>query len=341
MNKNDKPTLRDVARLAGVSLGSASRAVDAPAKVKPSTRAKVEAAVRALNYVRNGAARALALRRTFIIGAIFPTLNNPIYAGSTQAIQQRLNLGGYQLFIASHEYDPLSELETVRNFIERGVEGVLLVGTDHDPAVFEALKISRMPYVLIWSVDEAKDHCCVGFSNLLGGELIADHLIGLGHKRLAVLTGVRHGNERARYRVEGIRRRLAIHGLELPESHIFETQFTIDGGRKAMIELLKLADRPTAVVCTTDVLAVGACDEARQHRIRVPKDLSITGFDGIGFGALSKPSLTTVSVPIHDIGREGAEVLIAQIEGRPFPQLTELPIDLVVRKSSAAVRNGG
>ena len=336
MIKNSKPKLRDVAKLAGVSLGSASRAISAPAQVKPATLAKVEAAVQALGYVRDGAARALALRRTFSVGAIFPTLNNPIYADSIQALQQRLNEQGYQLLIASHEYDRHRELASVHNFIDRGVEGMLLVGTDHDPAVFEALRLAQRPYVLMWSVDACNTHHCVGFSNEEGGALIARHLLGLGHRRLGVLCGDRRYNERARFRIEGIRRELRTQGLELPESHIIEQPFTLEGGRAGLRAAMALGARPTALIATTDLLSLGACDEARVQGLRVPEDVSVTGFDDIAFSAVAHPALTTVRVPIVQIGRLSADNLIAQIEGQPAEARTCLDIELVVRGSTAA-----
>lgn len=337
MTKNVKPKLRDVARLAGVSLGSASRALSFPDQVKPSTLAKVEAAVQQLRYVRDGAARALALRRTFSVGAIFPTLNNPIYADSIQALQQRLNTLNYQLIIASHEYDRARELAAVRNLIDRGIEGLLLVGTDHDPAVFEALNMANRPYVLMWSVDECAQHHCVGFNNASGGEMLAEHLLALGHQHFCVLTGSRMYNERARLRIQGVRNRLAAKGLELPESHIIEQPFSIEGGREGIRQILALQPRPTAVICTTDVLALGACDEARRLQIDVPSELSVAGFDNISFSAVASPTLTSISVPIVEIGSLSADALIAQIEGAPTQQVTELAIELIVRQSTGAV----
>ncbi|MFF7710128.1 substrate-binding domain-containing protein [Pseudomonas sp. NPDC007930] len=332
--RSEKPKLRDVAQLAGVSLGSASRALSAPGQVKATTLAKVEAAVQALGYVRDGAARALALRRTFSVAAIFPTLNNPIYADSIQALQQRLNQHNYQLLIASHEYDRERELASVRNFIDRGVEGLLLVGTDHHPAVFEALRLAQRPYVLMWSVDACADHHCVGFSNEQGGELIARHLLQLGHRHLAVLCGQREHNERARFRIQGIRRALAAAGLELPESHIIEQPFTLEGGRAGLHAALALNPRPSALIGTTDLLSLGACDEARRLGVAVPEGLSVTGFDDIAFSAVAHPPLTTVSVPIEAIGHQSADTLIAQIEGRPAQARTCLEIGLVVRGST-------
>ena len=334
MTKIEKPKLRDVARLAGVSLGSASRALSSPSQVKPATLAKVEAAVLALGYVRDGAARALALRRTFSVAAIFPTLNNPIYADSIQALQQRLNSHDYQLLIASHEYDRRRELASVRNFIDRGVEGLLLVGTDHDPAVFDALRLAQRPYVLMWSVDECADHHCVGFSNEHGGMLVARHLLELGHRHLAVVSGARVHNERTRFRIQGIRQALQAQGLTLPDSHILEQPFTLEGGRAGLHQALALRPRPTALVCTTDLLSLGACDQARRLGIAIPQQLSITGFDDIDFSAVASPTLTTVSVPIETIGHLSADNLIAQIEGRQVAQRTCLDIELVVRGST-------
>lgn len=337
MTKNDKPKLRDVARLAGVSLGSASRALSNPNQVKPATLAKVDAAVRQLQYVMDGAARALALRRTFSVAAIFPTLNNPIYADSIQALQQRLNECGYQLIIASHEYDRERELCSVRNFIERGVEGVFLVGTDHDPAVFELLQRSQRPYVLMWSVDDCRDHCAVGFSNVRGGELIADHVLALGHRDVAIITGQRQYNERARYRIEGVRKRFARHGIEVPEQRIVEQPFSLEGGRAGFEQVLAMQPRPTALICTTDLLALGACEQAKRRQVEIPAQMTITGFDDISFSAIASPSLTSISIPIFEIGRLSADNLIAQIEGIEVEPVVELDISLVARESSAGV----
>jgi len=340
MTKNHKPTLRDVARLAGVSLGSASRALSNPDQVKPATLAKVDDAVRQLQYVMDGAARALALRRTFSVAAIFPTLNNPIYADSIQALQQRLNAFGYQLIIASHEYDREREVSSVRNLIERGVEGICLVGTDHDPAVFDLLQVSQRPYVLMWSVDDCHEHCAVGFCNVRGGELVADHLLGLGHRDVAILTGHRQYNERTRYRIQGVRKRFAEQGLDVPESHIIEQPFSIDGGRAGLEQLLQISPRPTALICTTDLLALGASEQAKRCGIEVPTDLSITGFEDISSSAIASTSLISVSIQIFQNGPISDDTLIAQIEGAQVARVTELDIALVARQSSAPLAPG-
>jgi LacI family transcriptional regulator len=339
MKKNEKPKLKDVAELAGVSIGSASRALSTPHLVKPATLEKVTAAVLKLGYIRDGAARALASRRTHSIGAIFPTFNNPVFAEAVQALQQRLNELGYHLIISSHEYDQERELINVRNMIERGIEGLLLVGTEHSPAVYDALNASHCPFILMWSLDGSHPHHCVGFSNEEGGRMVAKHLVDLGHKNIAMISGVVAFNERATYRLKGLAEALKEAGIELAPTQIIQQPFTLEGGRAGLRIAMELTPRPTAIVCSTDVTCMGAIAEARLQGIDVPTELSITGFDDIDFAAVSVPALTTVCVPSTDIGISSANNIIAMIEGRPVARRERVQIDLVVRQSTAPVKS--
>ena len=335
MKNNEKPKLKDVAELAGVSIGSASRALSVPHLVKPATLEKVSAAVLKLGYVRDGAARALASRRTHSIGAIFPTFNNPAFAEAVQALQQRLSELGYHLIISSHEYDQDQELMSVRNMIERGVEGLLLVGTEHSQSVYEALNSSKCPFILMWSLDGAHSHHCVGFSNEEGGRMIARHLMSLGHRDIAMISGVVAYNERAQYRKVGVVDELLQEGIELSASQIIEQPFTLEGGRAGLRMAMEMTPRPTAIVCSTDVTCMGAIAEARSLGIKVPQELSITGFDDIDFAAVSVPALTTVNVPSSKIGIRSANNIVSLIEGRPLARRERVQIELVVRQSTA------
>lgn len=338
MKKNEKPKLKDVAELAGVSIGSASRALSTPHLVKPATLEKVAAAVLKLGYVRDGAARALASRRTHSIGAIFPTFNNPAFAEAVQALQQRLNELGYHLIISSHEYDQERELVNVRNMIERGIEGLLLVGTEHSPAVYDALNASHCPFILMWSLDGAHPHHCVGFSNEEGGRMVAKHLVDLGHRNIAMISGVVAYNERAKYRLKGVADTLKEVGIELAAHQVIQQPFTLEGGRAGLRMAMELIPRPTAIVCSTDVTCIGAIAEARMQGIQVPTELSITGFDDIDFAAVSLPALTTVYVPSTAIGFSSANNIVAMIEGRSIARRERVQIDLVVRQSTAPVK---
>ncbi|MEB0112662.1 LacI family DNA-binding transcriptional regulator [Variovorax sp. RTB1] len=328
-----RATLEDVARLAGVSLGSASRALSVPREVRPDTLERVQRAVSQLGYVRNGAAQALASRRTKTIAAIYPTLDNPIFAASIQSLQQRLWGLGYQVLVASHDYEPAREVDLLRTIVERGVDGIVLVGTDHADGVYELQRQHGLPCVLSFAVDETKPGQCVGFSYLDGAQRMASLVAERGHMRIALCPGIAEGNERVRARIQGTRAALKAHGLALREDWIVQTPFTFEGGRSAIARLFGTSDRPTALICGTDIQAVGAIGECRDRGVRVPDTLSITGSDDIELASLVEPRLTTLRVPTSEVGRLSAERIVALIEGRALGETGALKTTLTLRES--------
>src|SRR5688572_31981817 len=152
--------LSDVARLARVSTATVSRALTCPGKVKPATAARIRQAVQALGYVAHGAARALASRRTQTIGAVIPTLDNAIFANTAHALQKTLDDAGYTLLLACHEFDSEVETRVTRALVERGVDGLVLVGATHHPSVLPMLGAQQIPYVLTWALDASGSHPC-------------------------------------------------------------------------------------------------------------------------------------------------------------------------------------
>lgn len=328
-----RPTLMDVARLAGVSLGSASRALSVPDQVKPGTLEKVQRATAQLGYIRDGSARALASRRTHTIGAIYPTLNNPIFAHSTHSMQQTLWELGYQLMIASHEYHVDDAPAVIRALMERGVDGLIIVGTDHSEEVFSLLRRARLPYVLTWSTDDSSYPHCVGISNFQASFDLGRVLLEYGHRRIASCGGNPARNERARGRRNGLLAAMAEQGLDMPPQWTVEAAFSYQGGRDGFRRLWALPDKPSAIVFGTDLQAIGALHEARQIGLRVPEDVSILGFDGIEEGDLMQPSLATVGLPAHEIGRLAAKRMIDLIEGREVEKMQPLEHTVLLRES--------
>ncbi len=334
MTKNkSRATLADVARLAGVSLGSASRALSMPDKVKPSTLHKVRDAVARLGYIRDGAARALASRRTRTIGAIYPTLNNPIFAHSTHSMQQTLWGLGYQLLIASHEYHIDDELAVIQATMERGVDGIIMVGTDHSEAVYGLLAQYRMPYVLTWSTDDSSYPHCVGISNFRAAFDLGRAILAQGHEKIAICGGDISRNERARGRRAGVIAAMAEQGLDVREEWLVVAPFSYQGGREGFRRLWEQEERPTAIVFGTDLQAIGALYEARRMGLHVPQDVSILGFDGIEEGELMQPSLATVELPAHEIGRLAALRMVALLDERPLEHAMPLAHALRLRDS--------
>lgn len=332
--------LQDVATLAGVSLGSASRALSMPDRVPARTRERVLNAVGQLGYVPHGAARALASRRSRLVGAVLPTINNPIYADFCQSLQRTLGEHGYQLLVAAHEYDSQAEARVVERLLQHGVDALALVGTDHAAALWQRLARTPLPCVCAWSVDEPAAQARVGIDNRRAMRALARHLLDLGHRRFAVIAGDGHHNERTRARLDGMRDALAASGIDWSGVQVCNGAFSIEAGRTAMARLLAQAPRPTAVVCHTDLLAAGAIAQARAHGLRVPQDVSITGFDDIALAALLDPPLTTVRVDTARIGQLTAESLLAAcgdhaVAAGGSVATVSIDTEVVVRASSA------
>lgn len=337
MKTVSSPRLSDVARAAGVSLATASRALAESSLVRDDTRERVRKLARMLGYLPHGAARALATRRSRTIGAVFPPVDNPIFAAATQALAHELAAAGYTLLLATHEYDPEAEIGAMRALLERGVDGMVLIGMDHNPALYELISRSGVPYELTWSLDYAGHHHCVGIAHRLASVRITQHLLDLGHREFAVIAGFTAHNDRARERLAGVREALAGRGIELPTARVIETDFSIPQGRRALIQLLDRAAGFTALVCSNDLLALGALTECVRRGLRVPDELSIAGFDDIDMAAEVTPALTTVHVPAAEIGRLAAERMLARLAGREVPKLEEVRADVVIRQSTGPV----
>lgn len=335
-SKHRPSRLMDVARSAGVSLSTASRALATPGLVQTDTRERILGAAERLSYVPHGAARALASRKSRTIGAVVPTLDNPIFAASTQALQHRIASEGYTLLVGSHEYDLEAEVKVVSALVERGVDGVILVGLDHNPELYRLLTKAAIPFELTWATDTSRIHYSLGFSNRLAAASIARHLMELGHRDFAMISGLTASNDRARERVAGVREALTARKLALPARRVIETPFGISAARTALGRLLDSGERFTALVCGNDVLALGALLEAAARGISVPHQLSVTGFDDIELAGEFFPALTTIHLPVADIGRMAAERMLSRIGGGKVPKLQEIPVRLMVRGSAAA-----
>ncbi|MHA6642747.1 LacI family DNA-binding transcriptional regulator [Mesorhizobium sp. A623] len=328
-----RATLSDVARLAGVSLGSASRALSVPHKVKPATLARVNQAVSQLGYIRNGAAQALASRRTRTIAAVYPTLSNPIFADSIHSLQQKLWEASYQLIVASHEYIPGREDAVLQSIVERGVDGIVLVGSAHSDFVYDLLRRYQLPYVLSWSHDDSGYAHQVGFSHYDAARRMATLVLEYGHTDIALCYGDDFANERARARVAGTRDALKGHGLALKPEWILQEPYSVEGGRRAISKLAALDRLPTALLCSLDLQAIGAIDECRQRNIRVPDDLSIVGSDDTSVAVAIEPSLTTISVPADEIGSRTADRILSLIDGNILAPAAALETKNVIRAS--------
>lgn len=324
--------LSDVAKEAGVSLGAASKALSHPEAVRAKTLTAVRAAVEKLGYVPSDAARALASRSTRMIGIVLPTINNPVYAAFTHDVQKLLVNAGYVLLALAHEYDREREVALIERLVQRRVDALILIGSDHAQRTIDLLAGMQVPYLFAWAADSLSSSGAIGFSNQAAMTDVAEHLASLGHGTIAVLTGETGTNERARWRLAAIEAAATRLGLSI--AAVETVPLTIAGGRDGFRRLAPLERGATALVCTTDIVAAGALAAAREDGIRVPEQISITGFDDIDLAEILTPALTTIRAPIADMARTVSERITRMLAGdMSFPSIT-LPTSLVIRDST-------
>ncbi|WP_170332098.1 LacI family DNA-binding transcriptional regulator [Ruegeria arenilitoris] len=316
MGKNRSvPTLNDVAKAAGVSTATVSRCLNSPDQVIEATRQRVMQAVESLGYTPNFAARVMAAKRSYTIGAIIPTMDNAIFARGLQEFQDQLRESGYTLLVSSSAYDPEVEWEQIRALVARGADGLLLIGYARDAEIYSYLERHQVPSLVAWSYDPEAHRPSVGFDNLNAMGKLAQAVISAGHQRIAMISGQTLGNDRAQSRVDGVRQTMAESGLDANSLTLIETDYEIEKGAEAFQQLMSLTPRPTVVMCGNDVLAAGALREAGRLGIKVPEQVSVTGFDDIELAEIVSPALTTVHVPHREMGRKAARELTAMVEG--------------------------
>ncbi|MGB7244175.1 MAG: LacI family DNA-binding transcriptional regulator [Sulfitobacter sp.] len=338
-NHGAAPTLDDVAKKAGVSTATVSRCLNTPDRVVEATRKRVMQAVETLGYTPNFAARVMAAKRTFTIGAIIPTMENAIFARGLQAFQEELHSCGYTLLVASSAYKPEVEEEQIKALVARGADGLLLIGHDRGAPIYDYLERQKVPALSAWSFIADGLIPSIGFDNCKAMHALSDEVIKLGHTKVAMISGMIKGNDRARLRLAGLRKSLSAHGLDGDGLAVIETSYEVENGAKAFTELMSARARPSVVMCGNDVLAVGALLGARRMGLSVPKDVSITGFDDIELASIVSPALTTVHVPHREMGRKAARQLVEMVEQKSDGVSVNLETSIVMRESLAAVNS--
>lgn len=327
-------TLADVARMAGVSAATVSRFLNEPGSIKLKHRDPIEQAIRKLDYVPNAAARALASRSSRMIGGIFPRLDSLLFAMVYETLQKELAQGGYTLVVASSDYDSTMETEQVRNFIANRVDAILLVGTSHSNETMEIIKRSGVPVLLAACWDESYPVPQVGFSNEDAAGAVCDYLLDLGHRDIAMISGGQATNDRAAARVAGVKRSLARRGMTLSPQRIHYCEFNFESGGEGFRHFMGTDNPPTAIICGSDILAAGALFEAQRMGVKVPDEVSLTGFDDTELGRMVHPSLTSLRTPRREVATKTAEVLLACLKEKKPLTSVQLQTELKTRGSS-------
>lgn len=336
--RSDRSTIREIAREAGVSIATVSRVLNEPNRVSEHTRVAVQEVVERRHYVMHGAAMSLSSDRTSTIGLIIPTITNSIYASSTQAIQQVAQRHGYTVLLGVSEFDPGEEAKLIRRLIERRVDGIIVTGGRRPEDLYRLIEQNGVPYIVTWKLIDGPSRPCVSFDNYRAGRLAMEHLIGLGHQRIGLICGRTDLNDRAAERRRSYEDVLREQGIVLDPDLVYERDFEFIEGKTAMQRMLEEYDRPTAVFCANDIQAIGALTACREQGIEVPQEISIIGFDDLPVAQHTSPKLTTVHVPAKHMGQLAATKLIGWIKTGERPGIDELPVEIVVRESTAKPR---
>lgn len=332
-NNESASTLGDVASEAGVSSATVSRYLNNPALVSQRSKQKIAEAIATLNYVPHAAARALASRRSRMIGAVLPSLDSSLFGVTLESFQTALAAAGYTLVAASHNYDETQEQAQIRQLVASGVDGIILVGNQRAAEIYAYLRQQAVPYVLLFISETEAGDPCVGFDNLAAARRVTEYLIDLGHRDIAVVSGPLKTNDRAASRIAGVCEALQSHGLSLRDEWLVEKTFGVEQGREAFRALMDSATPPTAIICGSELFAYGAVFEAASMGLQIPGHVSITGFDDLWLAAQLTPALTTVRTPQQRIGQVAAEYLLAILAGEAPGLPRPMSVELIVRDS--------
>jgi LacI family transcriptional regulator len=330
--------MKDVAERAGVSLTTASLVLSRSDRISISaeTRRRVLETARALNYRPNENARRLAQRATNSVGLIISEISNPFFPEIIQSFERAAKARGFELLLANTEYDPERAVAATKHMIDNKVRGVAVLTSKFERSLVRELTSQRIAAVVVDRKLAAPGASSVEIDFARGLEESLDHVLNLGHRRFAAITGPHTVGSAVRY-WNTLERLFAARRLEL--SRIIECNYRHEGGMEAIRSLVAERPMPTAVFCGNDLIALGAISVLKQMGNAVPEDMSVIGFDDIVFARLAAPPLTTVSVPREELGRVAFDALYAlQKSKRRKAEAYTVPTRLIVRQSTAPAR---
>ncbi len=340
---NGEPVkLRDLAQRLGVHPSTVSRVLsgDPSARLSEATRSRILDVARATGYRPNRLARSLKIQRTLVLGMVIPDITNPFFSGLFRAVEDAAGDAGYSVILCNTDDSDARFEQHLRVLGEGHVDGLLIAAVHRrDTQVDMLLRARGIPFVLVNRRRDDPDDWWVIPDDRAGARTAVDYLHRLGHRRIAHIAGATDISTTAT-RVEAFREGLAARGI-LDERLIVTGGLAEEGGQRGMEQLLRLPSklRPTAAFVANDFAALGAMAVARRAGVRVPEDLSIVGYNDAALAARSEPPLTTLHVPIPDMGRIATELLIrrltAEVDSSNTPVQVTLPVELVVRGSAA------
>ena len=310
-------TIHDVAKLAGVSIITVSRALNNPRQVSPDTLKRVEDAVAQTSYVPNLMAGGLRSARSRLVVALVPTLSGQLFTSAIQSLTHALEAQNYQLILGQIGYADSREDRLLDAIIGRRPDGLVLTGIMHSSEGRRRLMASGIPVVETWDYTPTPIDMLVGFSHERIGQEVCEFLAARGHRRLALLSA---DDARARQRQQSFVRTALKMGLQPPHVELVPAPASHASGRAALAATLKSHPEIDGVFCSSDMLALGVMTEARARGIRIPEDIALVGFGDLDFAASLEPTLTTVRIDGTRLGDIAAQFIVARADGKPIDE---------------------
>jgi len=338
--KKRNPTMADVARKAGVSAMTVSRALKGQGLVTDETRARILAAVDELGYVLDLTAGALSSQKTGFVSVLIPSINNSNFSDTLLGVTDALDPAGKQALLGYTGYNIKREEQLIETMLQRRPEGLIITGGVHTERARRLLENTTTPVVEMWDLPEKPINHVVGFSNAATIEDMVARLVMCGYRNIAYIGGNEKGDHRGIARRQGYEH--AIKALGLPKAHVVSLgtpPISIEQGGIAVVRLLEEWPEVEAVICVSDPSAFGAIMECHRRQIAVPKRLAVAGFGDFEISRICWPSITTVSVNCHTIGHEAGKLILKAIEGKeghyPLPpQTIRIPHSIIEREST-------
>jgi LacI family transcriptional regulator, galactose operon repressor len=333
-------TIKDVARLSGVSSMTVSRVINGSERVSPETRQRVERAIAELGYVPSRLARGLIRQKTGTLALIVPDVANPFFTLIVRGAEDVARRAGYRMILADTRADLTIERDVIEEMLAHRVDGIMIAPvSDRSKGHLQRLERYGVEFVLIDRTVSGIESDVVTGDNVGGARRLVEHLISLGHRRIGFITESADVST-ARDRRDGHEAALA--GAGLPHDSNLIVYSTVDppGGFEGMRRLLELDEPPTAVFTVNNLVALGAIEAVRAHELEVPDDIALVCFDDIEYASRLYPFLTVMAQPAETLGRLGTQLLLERIEGRApeQPRVVVLPAQFVVRQSCGAGR---
>jgi len=331
-----RPSIKDVAERARVSVATVSRAINAPGAVKPETAERVKKAIAQLGFRPNLVGRNLRSGSTRTVGVVLPTFSNAVFAECLEGIERAARERDYAVVLTATDYQAADEDDACERLLGHRVDGLILtVANAAKSALLDRLERERVATVLVYNQVTPRSRLTVAVDNRAAAREAVEHLIALGHRRIAMVAGALAASDRAAERHRGYGDALRAAGL--PARPAVELPRHTEGSLAALRALFGGREAPTALFCSNDLLAIGVMRDLRALALRVPDDVSVVPFDGIAFGQFVEPALTTVEQPSREMGARAMELLAARLEGRRGLAPIQLPHRLRTGHSTRAV----